>query len=196
MGTYLVVGGSRGVGREITVALRERGDVVFTAQRNAPPDEEERWIKADLAQESDTARLVREFLLLPQPVEGMLSPRLDGVVMAAVNDLPDASDDYFAFSCREAFTVNVISPLLIVRFAKMSNVLKPGARVILVDREQGLTETNHQYTLSKAAIPEVAHILEATYPDVRAHHLTYSSPSHEGQFVRRVLSDLSEVPNV
>lgn len=193
MGSYLVVGGSRGIGREITVALRERGDLVFTAHRAPPPDHEDLWIETDFLDDSTVARLVRHFLVLPKPVNDSLSVILDGIIVAVTDTTPDSSLHESAFDCRDAFVVNVLAPLMLVKFAKMVEILSAGARVILVDHEQQLTPTNHQYLLSKAAIPEVAHILEASYPDLRAEHLMKGR--HELGFLSRVMAELSEVSN-
>ena len=141
MGNYLVVGGSRGVGREITVALRERGDLVFTAHRTPPPDHEDFWVETDLLNDSTVARLVRYFLVLPKPVNDSLSVMLDGIVVAVADTTPDAMEDQFAFDCRDAFVVNTLAPLMLAKFAKMADILSAGARMILVDHEQRLTDT-------------------------------------------------------
>lgn len=196
MGTYLVVGGDKGVGRSIVVALRARGDLVFTAHKDRPLDHEKLWIEADVRLEPDMAATVRRFLMLPEPIDGSLTHKLDGIILAASDPSPDTDEvEMFAFNCINAFTVNVLSPLLLVRFAMMTHVLKTDGVVIFADREQVLTDTNHQYMLSKAAIPEAVNILDATYP-VEAHHMTYGESQSEAGFADRVLLQLTEVPNV
>jgi len=148
MGNYLVVGGSKGVGREITVALRERGDLVFTAHRTPPPDHEDLWVETDFLDDSTVARLVRHFLILPKPINDSLSVVLDGIIVAVTDTTPDSGFHQSAFDCRDAFAVNVLAPLMLVKFAKMAEILSPGTRIILIDHEQQLTPTNHQYLLS------------------------------------------------
>ncbi len=193
MGTYLVTGGNKGIGLEIVKALRERGDSVYTCQRTEPDDFQDHWLGIDFLEESDLMNIIRYFMMMPGTDPEVPHVMLDGIIIGAVDREPDGTDVAFAFKCRDSFTVNVLSPMCMVKFLSRFDIIKPGAAVIFLDREEALTNTNSQYMLGKAAIPEAVHILDSSYPDMRVKHVTHSAAFNMTKFIDRVLRDLVEV---
>ena len=153
MGTALVTGASRGIGREVASTLARDGWRVISAvrdPRSAPAGTEAEAV--DMGDAASIAALVGRL--------GEREERLDALVNnAAIYDGP----------AREIWSVNVLGPLRLTR--ALRPLLSPGARVVMVTSGLGrlssqpasLVESLSNPRLSLADIERLAHEARGGY---------------------------------
>jgi len=149
MGTFLVVGGSRGYGCQIAFTLQGTKHKVYTLQRTPPPDGiwGEMWFEQDLEDFAKTALTVHAFVS-DEVV-------LDGVVFAAAANEKRDHRVLNAFDLRDHLETNVIAPTLMLRYLGEHGVLKPNGVAIFLLDDRELEPDRLPYMVSKAAIRPV-----------------------------------------
>ncbi len=143
----LVTGTSYGLGTTLSTLIRKRGDEVFSLSRSAPPPEaEEHWLAADLADLGDMARAGREL------AEALAGDRLDGVVFNAA--LADKSRSQWSTEQVERhFRTNALGPFALWEALEQRDLLGAPCNVVLMGSflQQGNVR-QPAYAMSKAAL--------------------------------------------
>ena len=149
MSTVLITGANRGIGLELTRALRARGDEVIAVCRSSSPD-----------LESLGVRLEAPVDVTDDGAVGELAGRLNGVgldllIQNAGILLPDDLDRVDLEDVRRQWEVNALAPLRLTR-ALLPN-LGSGAKLALMTSRMGSLADNtsgrmYGYRMSKAAL--------------------------------------------
>lgn len=138
--TFLITGGSRGIGRAVALSLADRGAMV--ALHYARDEEAATQVVSEISRRGGRAFPVRADLSSPDAPDAIVAsvrtgladhdaePALDGIVLCAgelvLGDLEHLTIDDFD----RAVAVNVRAPLFLVKAALP--LLPPGARIITV----------------------------------------------------------------
>ena len=148
MSNVLIVGGSRGIGLELTRQLAERGDTVFVTVRTPTAELEDLGVKVipdvDVTRDDSVSGI--SVALEGAPLDMLLCNA--GILTR------ETWDDMDFDRIRRQFEVNTLGPLRIV--SGLRDHLPPGARVGIVTSRVGSIEDNgsggnYGYRMSKAA---------------------------------------------
>jgi len=138
MPNVLIVGATRGLGRELAKQYASRGDIVYgTARSEAPKDEDEpvTWISnIDVSRESAGSVLARV----------LNGQKLDTVILTAgyfateTFDKPDFDKEVLMYK------TSAIGPVFIVHHLEKAGLLPKGSKLIIVSSESGSINLRHE----------------------------------------------------
>ena len=138
MSNVLIVGATRGLGLELAKQYQARGDNVSGTARADPPNDATAGIKwvpnVDLSVESAGSNLVR----------GLARDDLDLVIITAGYFGKESFDDPSFEKEVLMYKTSAIGPVLVVHRLVKENLLKKGAKIIIVSSESGSIALRHE----------------------------------------------------
>ena len=160
--TFVVTGGSRSYGADITHALRTDDHIVYDVQRHIRPAVDElfdpqieldHWIQCDFSAPHHVVETATYFL------ENKIM--IDGVVHAA-NHRDELDPGLIStLDMKRHFEVNVFGPILLTVYFKQANVIRPGSRVIFLQDGRVMPKENITYCASKASIKPTMEVMRS-----------------------------------
>jgi len=151
---FLVTGGSGKFGSPLVTELRKREHVVYSAQRSGIKSEDinynlEYWKKIDFDDPSEIAMLVQQ----------LLKVKLDGVIFLHRDNIAIPINHLGPFDVQQAIRINVLAPLMLVRYLFMFEVLSEEGRVIFpLNRKTDISNDYAAYKIANATLPSAIEI--------------------------------------
>jgi short-subunit dehydrogenase len=141
MHTVLVVGATRGLGRELVKKYASRGDIVLATSRSHETDESMgsnvKWIpNIDIAEESAGKTLAENMLKVAGTVDTIIITA--GYFATETFDEPNWQEEL------KMYTISAIGPVFIVHNLVKSGAVKKGGKIIIVSSESGSITLRHE----------------------------------------------------
>src|SRR4051812_17338783 len=178
MTTALITGASRGLGREIALALADRGWGLVVDARTAGPlhavaDELRAAgassVHAHVGSVADPAH--RDALAESARSTGRLDLLVNNASLLGPSPMPSLSD-YPVDLLEQVYAVNVVAPIALTQLV-LAELTAHGGRLIDISSDAAVEPYDHWggYGSSKAALDQATAILAAEHPDLRIYAL-------------------------